>query len=199
MKKSVILHGKKISELSPRHGREQCELWGVTRSNQRYWDGKLTDYTRWFDLHWIQARKSPTNHKWPGLKNRRPLTWEWYQQQDPSRPIYLQEVVPSIPASVRFPIEDVLAAFPGDLGVWTCQVDLMMAFAIMEGFEQIILNGIGVGDRASYQVLHRGIIHWIAVARCRGIEVIVEAPSVYATSPLVYGYDFIGYDVKLRP
>jgi hypothetical protein len=199
MKKSVIIHGKKVTEHSPRKGREHCELWGVTRSNQRYWDGELTDWTRWFDLHWIQPRKSPTGHPWPGLKKRRPQTWDWYKAQDASRPIYLQEVVKEIPASVRFPIEDVLAKFPGDLGVWTCQVDLMMAFALMEGFEQIILNGIGVGDRASYQVLHKGIAQWITYARATGVEVIVEAPSVYATNPLVYGYDFIGYDVRIRP
>src|SRR5688500_17698504 len=50
-RKTVIIHGKRVSELSPKVRWPHAELWGVTRCNVVYWRESLIDWDRWFDLH----------------------------------------------------------------------------------------------------------------------------------------------------
>lgn len=182
--KSVIITGKRVTKESPRKGREDHELWGVTRINHFYWNEKLTDWTRWFDLHPMKS----TPH-YPGIAKLRPITLDWYRRQDASRPIYLFQTYPDIPGSVVFPVEKVLERFPPGKFFYTCQVDYMIAFAILEGFEKIVLNGIGVRDDQRYLENHKGILFWVGVARGMGIDVEIDEPSVYIASPLLYGYE----------
>src|SRR5678816_1417806 len=86
--RSVIIHGKKVTAQSPRHGRPTCALWGVTRANVKFWDGTLTDWTEWVDVHPLTARLG-----FAGIPERRPEAWAWYRRQDASRPIYFQEPI----------------------------------------------------------------------------------------------------------
>jgi hypothetical protein len=183
---SVIIHGKRISDDSPRKGREDHDLWGVTASNTAYWNKELHDWTAWFDLHPVD----PTPYH-RGIRAVRPRELQWYGEQDTSRPIYLTDPHPEVPASVRFPIEDVVAAFPpppDENPMFTCQVDYMMVFAYLQGYKRIVLNGIGINNRAQYTFNHRGIYYWIGLLRGRGLEIVIDTPSVYRGPELLYAY-----------
>jgi hypothetical protein len=59
----------------------------------------------------------------------------------------------------------------------------------MEGFQRIVLNGIGTRMEPTYQYAHKGILYWIGFARGRGVEVLIEGPSCYAEPEKVYGYE----------
>ena len=208
--RTVIIHGKRVSVLSPRHGRPECELWGVTRANPKFWSGALKDWTRWFDMHPLVAAG-----QFPGIADRRPEAWHWYQKQDATRPIYLQAPrahpvhaqeqaarrFAEIPGAVEFPLDQVLAAFPilddGD-GWYICMVGMMMAYALVEGFEHIILNGIGTNPRIDFQHLHRDTLYWIGLARGRGVRVTIEGPSTYHTPAQVYAYEVLHYEELAR-
>jgi len=182
--KSVIIHGKRVSLESPKTGRPDAELWGVTRSNTQFWNGQLTDWTRWFDLHPIER----TTY-YPGVRNIRPKTLWWYAKQGATKPIYLLKAIPEVVASVTFPLDAVLKEFPREKHWYTCQVDYMIPFAILEGFTHIILNGIGVNKMPEYLQRHAGIPYWIGLARGMGIDIEVDPPSVYRTPPTLYGYE----------
>ena len=72
-KKTVIIHGKRVTASSPRQRWPEAELWGVTRCNVIFWHESLKDWTRWFDVHPVD----PTDyHK--GIKAKRPEAWKWY-------------------------------------------------------------------------------------------------------------------------
>jgi hypothetical protein len=198
--KTVVMHGKVIKPISPKVQYPEAVLWGCTHTQQQYGKhhARLDDWDAWFDLHPVEKTKF-----YPGIKALRPKTYDWYKTLPPgSRPLWMFEVDPSIPASVRFPRERILTAFPieddtgqTDVGhMLTCQVDWMMAHAILEGYEHIVLHGHGVSERPGHMVSHRGILYWIAVARGRGIRVTVHAPSWYRAPTRPYGITAGGWE-----
>lgn len=193
MASTVIIHGKKVTEQSPRYGRPECDLWGVTRANVKYWmpspHGELKDWTAWFDTH-----DPNPNGNYPGSKARRPEQWDWFKTLDGSKPVYLHTAPdPDVPGSVRFPIDDLKAAFPYPLGYWGCTVAEMIGFAMLKGYERIILNGIGVSQSPEHRTLHESILAMIYLARGRGLTVEIEGPSIYRIPTTTYGYDAFGY------
>jgi hypothetical protein len=204
--RTVIIHGKKVTERSPRAGRPECELWGVTRANCRFWGSRLLDWTRWTDVHPLTS-----SLRFPGIPERRPDAWRWMLAQDGTRPIYLQapeahplkdqetalRLFQQVPGAVRFPIREIQQAFPinGEPNRWFVeQTGMMIAHALLEGFERIILNGVGCRTTAEFQIAHRSILYWIAFARGRGVVVELEGPSIFHTPSQIYAYQKFNYD-----
>lgn len=203
--KTVIIHGKRVGDESPRAGRPEADLWGVTRGNVTFWKGRLTDWTEWFDLHPLV----PTS-QFVGIRERRPDAWAWYCSQDSSRPIWLQapedhppaaremaqRMFDMVPGARRFPIGELQARFPINREpnrFFICQMGMMIARACMLGYEHIILNGVGVSSRADFQIAHIDTLYWIGFARGMGIEVSIEGPSTYHTPRQIYAYDKFNY------
>lgn len=198
--KAVIFLGKRRNSASPKAQWPHAELWGTTHSNQKYKrHGQILDWSAWWDLHPI----GPTPF-YRGIREKRPETLAWYKALPgpgaPNyRPLWLLEKDPSIPAGVVFPWQFVMDQFriDGEAGTWfTCQVDWMAAYAILEGYKHIILHGHGVSHEPQHMVAHRGILYWIAVARERGIKVTVVPPSWYLAPPEPYGVAAGGWGVK---
>jgi hypothetical protein len=203
----VIIHGAKVDgdDRYPKYGR-QAELWGCTRANTRSWGGRLKDWDRWFDVHPLVKTKD-----FAGIPERRPEAWRWYCAQDGTRPIYLQapeahQVSQSlaqqrfdlVPGAVRFPIAQVQQAFAlrerwaapvGPTSMFYCQVGMMIAFAIHEGADTIVLNGIGQPRHEHHQHLHRDIGYWMGYARGRGIDVVIDGTSTFLQPDYLYAYD----------
>jgi hypothetical protein len=199
--KSVIFLGKRTGSGSPTAKWPGAELWGVTHGNQKYRKhGFITDWSAWWDLHPI----NPTPF-YRGIKAKRPETYRWFQSlpgpESPGyRPVWLLETDPTIPAGVVFPWRRVADAFaiPGEPGGWfTCQVDWMMAYAILEGYERIILAGHGISRELQHMVAHRGVLYWVAIARERGITVTIEPPSWYRAPEKPYGVAAGGLGVRV--
>lgn len=197
--KEVIFLGKRHAPGSPRERWPNAELWGTTNSNVKYSHkrdkdgrviGTVDDWTAWWELHpWDPVPG------YEGVKRKRFGAYKWYQTlpgpKDPGfRPLWVAQLDPTIPAGVLFPKERVLDAFkiPGEGNGWfTCQVDLMMAYAILEGYEHIVLHGHGVSKELKHMIDHVGIVYWIALARERGIKVTIVAPSWYLAPKNPYG------------
>jgi hypothetical protein len=180
--KTVVIHGKRVSELSPKQRWPHAELWGVTRCNVLYWRESLTDWDRWFDLHPVQ---STTYHR--GILAKRPEAWQWYTRQSADRPIYLLGPHADVVGSVAFPREAVQAFTRSSR--FTVSVDWMIGLAMLEGFQRIVLNGIGTRFQADFQFAHQGILYWIGRAEGAGVEVVIEGPSCYHAPEKVYGFE----------
>lgn len=208
--KTVIFLGKRTAAGSPLAQWPGAELAGTTHSNQKYRRrcGEITDWSSWWDLHPFNETRFPGHPPsvYEGIKKRRPATYRWYQtlpgpDQPGYRPLWLLELDPTIPAGVRFPVEEVLDAFPirnGNGSFYTCQVDWMMAFHILRGYEHIILHGHGVSEDPTFFAKHRGVIHWVTLARERGIQVTINAPSWYLAPKRAYGIASGGWEPGLR-
>lgn len=198
--KTIVFLGKRTRPGSPKEQWPDCHLAGTTNSNVKYAHkrdkrgrviGTVDDYDSWWDLHPFDPVPG-----YKGIKLQRPAAYHWYQTLpgpgDPNyRPLWLTELDPTIPAGVLFPTERVLDAFkiPGEgHGFWTCQLDLMLGYHILEGqYDHFILHGHGVSREHKHMIDHVGILYWIAIARERGIKVEIIKPSWFLAPKNPYG------------
>lgn len=198
--KSVVFIGKRTIPGSPKTQWPDAELWGATHSFTKYQKklGPLEGWDQWFDLHTFGPTKDNAGRVfYKGIKQRRPHSYDWYRtlpgpNQPGYRPLWLLEPDPTIPAGVIFPLAEVRKEFaifddmdqktPG--GWWTCQIDLEIAFAIMQGFDHLILHGHGISADVRHFANHRGILYWIGYARGRGVRISVLSPSTWYRAPL---------------
>ena len=138
-------------------------------------------WTRWFNFHSMKHQLARYPH---GVK--------WFREKDTSRPIYLQKVDPTIPASVAYPREAVMAHFAND-GIpetfFTCSCSLMLALAIMEGFERIELYGFMCKKDYEHAFERPCIAYWVGRARGAGISVYFPPGVDIVTSDKFYGWD----------
>lgn len=187
--RAVVIHGKVLSAISPKVQFPDADLWACTHTQDQYrkLGAHLDDWDEWWDYHPID--QVPW---YRGIKTVRPHTWKWYRSlpaegQPGFRPVWLMAQHPDVPASRRFPVELVRAAWPVEDevgqekpgGMWTCQVDYMMAWALMQGRTHIILHGHGVSKDLEHMIAHRGILYWTATARAVGCRVTILKPSWY--------------------
>lgn len=206
--KTVIIHGKRISPQAPdpRAGREECELWGCTQGNVKFWGGQLTSWTRWFDIHPLVKTAD-----FDGIPARRPDAWAWYRAQDGTRPIYLQapeehpdhaiaearRLFDQVPGAVAFPIRELQRAYlvNGEPNRnFRCQIGMMIAFAtLLCSFEKIICNGVGMSNRIDFQIAHKDTDDWIWFARGRGLTVEIEGASTHHMPTKIYAYEKLNW------
>jgi hypothetical protein len=202
--KEVIFLGKRKEHGSPSRRWPGAHLAGTTHSNQKYAKryGTVDDWHSWWDLHPFNPVPG-----YDGIKKRRPSTYRWYQSlpgpgQPGYKPLYLAELDPTIPAGVLFPKQQILEELrvPHETRRWfTCQVDLMMAYFIVQGYEHIILHGHGMkfgssNAQLTHMIDHCGVLVWMTVARERGIKVTVVEPSWYVGPRKPYGISLDGWD-----
>lgn len=137
---------------------------------------------RWFELHPLEAQ---TKAEMQFLEELRV-------------PVYMFDVYPTIPCSVRYPMERIEQHFgvqpggPGDF--FSCTMAYQIALAIMEGFLAIGLYGVEL-DRGSDRertVERAAVCYWLGVARGMGIQVVIPEASTLLQHPVRYGYDYDG-------
>ncbi len=76
------------------------EIWGL---NEAYNYPFMKRWDRWFQIHQAWSYRRPENRNDPGH-------WEWLKQ-DHDFPIYMQDVDPEVPASVKLPLQEIIDTF----------------------------------------------------------------------------------------
>jgi len=89
--------------------------------------------------------------------------WEWLQQKH-GKPVYMQEVDPDVPDSVRFPIEDALEVTQEDYFASTFAY--MAALALMQDYGYVEIHGIEL-SHSEYQYQAECWRYWIGVLKGR--------------------------------
>jgi hypothetical protein len=196
--KSVVFLGKRRERGSPKSRYPGAELAGTTHSNQKYARrfGTVDDWDSWWDLHPFDPVPG-----YEGIKKRRPKTYLWYQTlpgpgEPGYRPLWLAELDPTIRAGKLFPKHQILEELqvsPETRRWFTCQVDLMMAYYIVNGYEHIILHGHGTKFEPTHMVDHCGVLVWMTLARERGVKVTILPPSWYLGMNKPYGISMDGW------
>lgn len=107
-------------------------------------------------------------------------------------PVYMQERYADIPASERFPIEDVMAE-QGDY--FTSTVALMLAHAIHEHrhgrpIGVIHVYGVTMQNETEYGTQQPCAAYYVGYARGLGIDVQIARSSRLCKAATVYGYEW---------
>lgn len=142
----------------------------------------LTTYTAWFNVH-------SNAH----IKQRHPGFFPWLESRERKMPVYTLE--PN-PGCIVFPGRELIQTLKDDF--FTHQAAWLVAFAMVSGFTRIELWGyqFGAGARTEsprvrykYAFERPCIIHWLARARERGIEVFVASEAKLHHKEFLYGYE----------
>lgn len=131
LKKVAILGFTDSYKLAP-FADPEWEIWGLNELYQF-----IPRWTRWFEIHDRTVWEEDRSRAALKLKPLAAMTC----------PVYMQKHYDDIPASVPYPLDDVLKAFPnpcpGALPYLTNSISYMLALAILEGhFGEISIYGV---------------------------------------------------------
>lgn len=115
--------------------------------------------------------------------------YEWIQQPHPF-PIWMQEQYPEVPASVKFPREEITAKYLSGLGkeIFTSTVDYALAMAIYQGRDKIYIFGVEMGADTEFYRQRPGCYFWAGIAISHGVQIILPDKTLLFQDKL-YGYE----------
>lgn len=188
--KTVIIVGGAAKEKKMPWDNTGVEFWGLNAIRP---DWMRNRWTRWFNLH----RYAHLQRDWAeGVE--REIQWA---NQNPKVPFYVlddwtNQNIALLPNRVIFPYH---MGYPRDT-YHAGSFDMLVAFALFEGFSTIHLRGVKLGDPHAEPISARACLeYWIGFAEARGVTVTVgddcELLAQYhlVKSHTTYGWD----DVKL--
>jgi hypothetical protein len=113
--------------------------------------------------------------------------WEWLQQDHGDRRIFMQEVDPRVPNSVKYPLEEILSLVP--YKYLRSSPAMALALGIYLGYKHIELYGSELSSNTEYfyQAINYGF--WIGVAVGRGVDLRMECWHQEFYKQPIYGYE----------
>jgi len=179
--KRVAIHGfaeSSLGDLDDYLKRwKDAELWGFNSSERLITDKHRKRYTRWYEMHSRQKFEADGDDERMAQAECR---------------VILQEVHPRIPRSEAYPIEQAkaLLVFP----YITNSVTLMLAHALLDGYEEIALFGVDMairmGDGPSELSEQRPSVEYaLGIAIGRGVNLVIDDGSDLLKTNVVYGYE----------
>ena len=157
------------------------DIWGLNQGHALFTSVAMKRFTGWFQVHpWEEmiARQNPE------LKHL-----EWLRHA--KIPVYMEEVHPEVPTSVRYPYEAITEMLGGTY--LTSAPAFMLAMAIYQDYECIRIYGIDMAQKTEYEdqrpcfefllgfALSRGIKVWLA-PNCPLLKGPLYAKTVYVTT-----------------
>lgn len=142
-------------------------------------------FTAVLQIHKSEKYRSPTS-------TRDPLHWEWLQEER-GIPIYMQDVDPDVPDSVRYPLEEINIEYMSWL-TWndepvknfTSTISYAVALALYEGYTQIDIYGVELSHSSEYHSQQPTFAFWVGVAAGRKVKVNLHCSKNLFDKPL-YG------------
>lgn len=151
----------------------------------------------WYEIHalsHVQKNLQRAELQALGLDHYEWLTKQPGPGQDGYKPIFMQDHYPEIPASVKWPRQEInewARALIGSDLLWdyfTSTPGQMVATAIYQGYGEIHLYGVDLLQSEEYAYQRPGCEAWCALATGLGIKVVVPKESALFKANYVYGY-----------
>lgn len=162
------------------------ELWGHASARGLY--KRSPDV--YFDLHRREC--------WTRRQNMKAEYPRWLAAN--RVPIYMQAKHPEVPASLKYPLEQVCMELPERYRYFTNHVAYMIALALAQGVTHIGLFGVNYGHHSEYQTQRGSAEFWLGVAHGRGVQLVLPSTSTLLQEPkALYGYGSHDEQAKLVP
>jgi len=158
--------------------RDDADIWVFNEALKSPWC-KRADAV--FQMHSPVIWRSSTNRN-------DPKHYEWLQNTDV--PVYMQEQYEDVPASIKFPLSEIISDLFGDykpIPYITSSVAYALALAVYLKYKRIEVYGVEMETNTEYGHQRIGVAFWIGIAIGRGIEIDFHSDSIL-NAPL-YGYD----------
>lgn len=116
--------------------------------------------------------------------------WPWLQEEH-DFPIYMIDADPDVPASVRYPLKEILAQYPEiEKRMFTQSSCFAFALALFLGYEKVMVYGIENAHYSEYSTEREGFIYWIGFLQGKGLIVERYSGDNMFDNPL-YGREFL--------
>jgi hypothetical protein len=156
--------------------RTDCDVWVFNEavSNKTFPRADAV-----FQLH------VPAIFRNPGNRND-PKHYEWLKAQTDCM-VFMQDVYPDIPRSVKYPKDEVLGLLSGDPDHFlSSSVSMAIAAAVHYGYQRIEVYGVAMETNTEYQFQREGVAFWRGFAMGRGISFYFADPTYNVP---IYGYE----------
>lgn len=142
---------------------------------------KPEKYPRWsmlLQIHKPEVYQSLSN--WVNKDH-----WAWLQQ-DHGKPIWMQDVDPLVPNSVKYPLEEILSWTP--YRYLRSSPAMALALGIWLGYPKIMLFGSELTSNTEYAYQATNYAFWIGYAHGLGIDLDLRCWQAEFEQP-IYGYE----------
>lgn len=141
------------------HEPEGVEIWCLNQGHNSFTHEQMRRFTAWFQVHPFEEMEPRQKPEWGHI--------EWLQHC--GIPVYMEEVQPNIPTSIRYPYEEVCWFFGGRY--LTSAIAFMLAFAIYQRYEVIKLYGVDMDIGTDYHDQRPCVEFLMGVALGLGLKV----------------------------
>lgn len=174
MKDTVVImgsHPRTRAEFD--FNRTNCDVWVFNEaiSNNTFPHADVV-----FQMHEEAIWRNPANRN-------DPKHYDWLKSQT-AVTVYMQEQFPDVPASVRFPLDEIVDRF--QINYFTSSVAYALALACHMGYKRIEVYGVEMETNTEYQYQRDGVTLWVGIALGMGIDVDLHI-GILKDAPL-YGY-----------
>lgn len=177
------------------------EIWGLNDLHRA-----IPRYTRWFDIHteqnietdYIAGRTSNAQRK----TNIPETALEQLGISGLSKlkvPVYMQEVNPKVPMSLKYPLKEMLDFWKGrgltGATYFTNSISYMIAFALYEGavlghqWDDIHIYGVDMAVGDEYIAQRPSCEYWIGIAEGMGVKVYIPDASDLCKTTFLYAWE----------
>ena len=172
--KKVCIVGLGLSRINTPYDDKEFEIWGL---NDSFSILKRCD--RLFQIHKLEDIKDMI-----GRYNKTNVIEEL---KSIKIPIYMQQVFDDIPSSVKYPLKEVSNGYHQ---LFSCCISYMIALAIYENFEEILICGVELANDEEYTNQLPSVLYWLGIAEGKGIKVIISENCCLLNRIVkLYGYE----------
>ncbi len=180
VRKVAIVGYTTTKDMAPYDDKE-FEIWGL---NDLY--KHIKKYDRWFQIHTPET-VDRTYEQNPQTR----VPWGTHKADLAKMgiPVYMQDVEPDIPNSIKYPLDEIIEHFGSDY--FTNSISYMIALAVMEGFEEIHVYGVDMATTQDSEYAHQrpSCEFWLGIAMGRGIKVYIPDEADLLKTRFMYGYE----------
>jgi hypothetical protein len=120
--------------------------------------------------------------------------YAWLQEPHPY-PVFMQDVYPDVPASVKYPIDEICAELLPNITrrsgetvrYFTSSAAYALALAIYQVYREIEICGVEMTSDTEYVRQRDGVTFWLGISAGRGVKVLLQDRSILLRGHL-YGY-----------
>ena len=164
----VIIVGHGTPGNPPPFGQDNVHLWGINAVYQDFAPEDVLRFQSWFQLHSPEYMTRHWSEDWPAHR-------KWLELPHHPFPVYMQRHYEEFPRSQQFPRERIIHELPRG-NYQTCTASWLISFAILEGYEEIVLWGIN-GGPGEPLAARPCLEWWLGVAVGKGIKVGARMPT----------------------
>jgi len=183
MKLAIVGSEQQTRHLAP-YDNPDYDIWVFNEWANADWCKR---WTACLQIHEPQVYQNPNNDKDPSH-------WEWLQK-DHGKTIWMQEIDPRVPNSVKYPKNEIIERFFSGLlyeglpqKYIRATISYAIALAIFTGYDEVDIYGVELANHAEFRSQRDNFIFWIGVARGAGVKINLHCCKGLFEKPL-YGYE----------